>query len=483
MIQFKCNRHFVAIVSVVILFALPVVSNAQHQEVHEHPKMWKGSQLDTTGNKQLLSIFKFGTLHGHFRYYFAMTNNTGVMADYYANALGGGLRFETAKFHGFQFAVSGFYIFNLASSSFSVNDSITGKGSRYEIGLFDITDPSNKYDMDRLEELYLKYNYRNSNIVVGRQLVNTPFINLQDGRMRPTGVEGVYFNIREWKRLSFEGGFIWSVSPRSTVEWFNVGESIGVYSVGRDFDGNESQYEHHIESKGVATLGIHTTPAQWIKLHVWDFFVENVQNTAFVQADMDWKLSKPGQSVIGGLQFTRQDAVANGGNENAELSYTAKGASAMVFGGRVGWTNSALTTTVAYNHITKDGRFLHPREWGREPFFTYLSRERVEGAGNVHSLVAEVSYEVPKTKLRMSLAGGHVWMPDPLNTTLNKYGVPSYAQLNLDVKYDFHGFLKGLDVHMLLVGKIRTGEDHDIPEFSFNRVNLFHGDLVVNYHF
>ena len=468
----------------VLLLLLPAIGLAQHQEMHEHPnKMWKGGILDTTGNKQLLTIFKLGTLHGHFRYYFAMTNNTGVLTDYYGNAIGGGLRFETAKFHGFQFAVSGFYIFNIGSSDFTKSDSITGGGSRYELGLFDVEDPSNKYDMDRLEELYLKYSFRNSNIVVGRQLVNTPFINLQDGRMRPTGVEGVYLNVQEWERLSFEGGFMWSFSPRSTVEWFNAGESIGVYSSGRNFDGSESQYEHHVQSKGVAMLGVHATPTNWLKLHVWDFWIENVQNTAFIQADMDWKLPRDNHSIIGGLQFTRQDALVNGGNDNPEFSYTHNGARSMVVGGRLGWTNNHLTATVSYNHITKDGRFLHPREWGREPFFTYLSRERSEGAGNVHAAVAEVGYEVPKTKLRLSLAGGHVWMPDPLNARLNKYGLPSYAQVNFDVKYDFHGFLKGLDVHMLLVGKIRTGNDYDIPEFSFNKVNLFHGDLVVNYHF
>ena len=67
--------------------------------------------------------------------------------------------------------------------------------NRYEIGLFDIEDPSNKKDIDRLEELYLKYNFKNATITVGKQLINTPFINLQDGRMRPTVVEGVWTEI------------------------------------------------------------------------------------------------------------------------------------------------------------------------------------------------------------------------------------------------------------------------------------------------
>jgi hypothetical protein len=48
------------------------------------------------------------------------TNNESGLSDYYANALGGGVKFETAKFHNFQFGVSG-YIHNVGSSDLSRN--------------------------------------------------------------------------------------------------------------------------------------------------------------------------------------------------------------------------------------------------------------------------------------------------------------------------------------------------------------------------
>ena len=104
------------------------------------------------------------------------TQNKKALTDYYANAAGGGIRYETAKFHGFQMAVSGFYIFNIGSSDFTKPDSATGQYNRYETALFDVTDPANKKDLDRLEEFYIKYNLKNSNIVFGRQLINTAFI-------------------------------------------------------------------------------------------------------------------------------------------------------------------------------------------------------------------------------------------------------------------------------------------------------------------
>jgi hypothetical protein len=459
-------------------------AHAQHQEVPEKPKMWKGSTLDTTsGKRQLLSIFKDGTLHGHFRYYFSHTNNEGALTDYYANAIGGGLRFETAKFYGFQFAVSGFYIFNIGSSDMTLNDSITNQPNRYEIGLFDVQNPGNKKDMDRLEELHMKYTFRKSHIIVGRQLLNTPFINLQDGRMRPTGVEGVYLEVKEWKRFGFEGGYLWSISPRSTVDWFGIGESFGVYPVGLDANGNRSDYLGNTLSHGIGQLGIHAQPLDWLKIHAWDVLIDNVQNTAFLQADMNLKVGQKDDALIAGFQFTRQDAVGQGGNADPDKAYREKGSEAMVFGGRVGWKNKRWTLTGAYNRITAHGRFLSPREWGRDPFYTFMPRERNEGFGDVHAVVGKIQGKFPKAHLNAYFAAGHFWLPDANDFALNKYAMPSYAQLNFDLRYNFSGFLKGLDLHLLLVGKIRTGDDFDNPRFVFNKVNMFHGNLVVNYHF
>ncbi len=466
------------------LLLIAVLTQAQHQDVADRPKMWKGSTLDTTsGKKQLLSIFKNGTFNGHFRYYLSHTNNEGALTDYYANAIGGGLRLETGKFYGFQFAVSGFYLLNIGSSDLTKNDSLTGQPNRYEIGLFDIQNPGNQKDMARLEELYLKYTFRKSHIIVGRQLLNTPFINLQDGRMRPTAVEGVYFEVKEWKRIGFEGGFLWSISPRSTTEWFGIGESFGIYPLGVDVNGTKSNYINNVQSKGVAQLGINARPTDWLKLQLWDVWIENVLNTGFIQADMNFKVGQKNDAIIAGIQFTRQDALVNGGNDDITRTYTQNGAEAMTVGGRIGWANKTWEVTGAYNRITDHGRYLFPREWGRDPFYTFMPRERNEGFGDVHAVMGKIQGKFPKARLNAYVAAGHFWLPDAKNFTLNKYGMPSYAQVNFDLRYNFSGFLKGLDLHLLLAGKIQTGDDHDNLKFVFNKVNMFHGNLVVNYHF
>lgn len=47
-----------------------------------------------------------------------------------------------------------------------------------------------------------------------------------------------------------------------------------------------------------------------------------------------------------------------------------------------------------------------PREWGREPFFTFLPRERNEGFGDVHALMGKLSYNNSKISVKTSLAVG-----------------------------------------------------------------------------
>jgi len=205
----------------IILFAIALqtvfVLTAQITEQPDKNLVYRGQYIKPGDTTSLLYALKKGQFDGHFRYFFMSTQNEKGLTDYYANAVGGGIRYESGRFHNFQFAMSGFSIFNIGSSNLAKADSLTGQYSRYEIGLFDITNPSNKSNMNRLEECYVKYNDKNSFVKIGRQFINSAFINLQDGRMQPTGVSGVLANINEIKKVDIQLGWLWSISPRSTM--------------------------------------------------------------------------------------------------------------------------------------------------------------------------------------------------------------------------------------------------------------------------
>lgn len=469
------------LVYLLILLGLSSFISAQHQEVNEKPGLWKEKE-NITDSTSLLSAFRRGQVSGHFRYFFMATQNKDDLTDYYANAVGGGIRFETAKFKNFQLGVSGFFVFNVGSSDLTIPDTKTNQPNRYEIGLFDIKDPTNKKDIDRLEELFIKYHIKNSTITFGKQLLNTPFINLQDGRMRPTEVEGLWAEINSIRKVKLQAGYLYGISPRSSVKWYKVNESIGVYPVGVNEKGTKSGYAGNVNSKGIILAGLTYQHDKNLKFQFWDQYTENIFNSAMLQADYEYPLADKSK-FIASLQVIRQNAVSNGGNKDEAKAYFKKGNKSVSFGGKIGWKNNHWETSLNYNRITALGRYLMPREWGRDPFFTFLPRERNEGLGDVHAVMGKINYKQPSLRLTASAAFGYYKLPEVTNFALNKYGLPSYNQLNVDVRYQFAGLLKGLETQFLYVYKDKTGNSYNNDKYVINKVDMNLWNLVFNYQF
>jgi hypothetical protein len=300
--------------------------------------------------------------------------------------------------------------------------------------------------------------------------------------MRPTGAEGFWFEINDIKKLKMEGGLLYAMSPRSTVRWYETAESVGLYPSGVNSIGVRSDYAGHLKSEGVFTLGIKYQPVKWLSVKLWDLYFENVMNSGLVQLDIDRELSE-NTSIISGLQYIRQDAVNNGGNDDPLKAYTDRNSFATVYGARLGVKRNRVRLLVNYTHITSDGRYLMPREWGRDPFFTFMPRERNEGLGDVNAINSTISFDFPKQRIKTSFTGGYFDLPDTRNYRLNKYGMPSYLQFNADVRYTFQGLLKGLDAQLLVVAKVNQGELYDDLKSEINKVNMELYNLVLNYHF
>lgn len=421
-----------------------------------------------------------GKLKPHFRYFFMATNNSVGLTDFYTNAASVEINYKSGNYRGFEWGMSASVVFNLGSSDFTKPDARTNQMNRYEIGLFDITDASRKKPMARWEELYLKYKWRKSQVTIGRQLLNSVFLNPQDGRMRPTLVGGVYAEWNEMRQLKLEGGYIYELSPRSTNKWYSVRNSIGINPVGVNPDGSKSGYNGSLRSGGIVLLGgkWEVSKAWSVKLH--EQFVDKIFNSALVELEYTHKMPK-NNIVHGGLQFIRQDALKEGGNSDPSNTYITKGARAFTFGARFAWEDEHWQTSLNYNRVSADGRYLMPREWGRDPFYTFLPRERNDGLGNVHAFVMKAGYHFSKAKLKTQLGIGYFDLPPVTDFTLNKYGLPSYAQLNIDIKYAFGGVLKKLEAQILFVYKSNRGNTMGNDKYIFNKVGMSQWNFVMNY--
>lgn len=475
------KKNFVVIYILASLF-FTINTIAQHQEISDKPTVWKEKSNEKIDSTSILHAFKNGNFSGHFRYIFMATNNESGLSDYHANALGGGVKFETAKFHNFQFGVSGYYIFNIGSSDFTQKDPVTNVSNRYEVALFDIQNPSNKDNLSRLEELYLKYNYKNSTLTLGKQLLNTSFINLQDGRMRPTEVNGIWVDFNQIKKTKINLGYLYGISPRSTLKYFKIGESIGIYPNGVNPDGSKSDYAGNLDSNGIYIMGVQNESIKNLKALLWNQYAENIFNSALLQMDYKYDLN-PNSKLLFGFQTIYQNALNSGGNEDPSKTYFEKNGSSQTFGGRLGWQNKKIEVTLNYNRITANGRYLMPREWGRDPFYTFMPRERNEGFGDVNALMTKLQYTHPKKALKSNLAVGYFDLPDVKNFALNKYGLPSYVQTNADIRYEFQGLLKGFDAQLLYVHKYNLGETYGNKNYIINKTNMSTINCIVNFNF
>ncbi|MFZ6665396.1 OprD family outer membrane porin [Peijinzhouia sedimentorum] len=419
-----------------------------------------------------------GKIDGRARLYLMNTLNEGGLTDYFASAMGVGLGYSSPMIKGFQFRTSAFYTQGLYNSDLTTPDPLTNAANRYEIGLYDVGNPSSR-SVFRVEELYLQYKSESSYLRLGRQLLNTPFINPQDGRMSPTFVQGIYGNLQLSTQWNVEGGWLNRMAPRSTSRWFGVGESMGYYPQGLLETGQGANYFSNIESVGIGILGVHFRPNSKFQISAWNYFVENVLNIGHIQvtgnfpADEKW-------SIISGVQLTRQDAINDGGNSDLTKTYLNPSSYSNVLSARLGAKNQRVEFNLNYTRISKTGRFQFPREWGRDPFFTFMPRERNEGYGGVDALMAKFEYSLNSGKTKLSLSHGRFSLPEANDAKYNKYGIPSYHQSNFELRQQIN---PSIQLQYLAVYKGRVGDTYGNDRFVINKVNMFYQNLVVNYKF
>lgn len=436
-------------------------------------------QKDSTTLRQ---AFTKGKVGGLLRNFLMLNRNSGHLTDSYGYAIAGVLRYESAKYKGFQFGMGGAVTYNIASSDFTQNDPLTNAPDRYVIGLYDVTNFSQKNELVRIEELFLRYAWEKSSITWGKQLLTLPYVHPQDGRMRPSLMEGLWIDLNPRNNLHLEGGYLYRSAPRSTQRWYTIAESIGIYPTGVNPDGTRSGYANHLTSKGLFILGGHYQFANQVKITLRNYFLENIYNLTFAQVERNFSL-KNKDKILLAFQANRQDAVNQGGNADLTKTYITPHTYAWAFSGRIAYQKAQTQVLLNYTRITADSRFLSPREWGLEPFFTFMKRERSDGFGDVHAVNLYFIHQIPQKRLRFEGGIGRYQMPDVKNTRLNKYGMPSFFQINAEMRYRFKGLLEGLDIQLLAVYKVNNGEIYDDERYRIHRVDMGNYNVVLNYGF
>jgi hypothetical protein len=451
---------------------------AAFEQAHQLP-----AAANDSSKKKFSAHLKKGNFHIHIRSNFMQTINRGGLLDYHTLALGGGLGYTSPQWKGFQVGFSGFFVFQIYEHNLTIADPSTGSGNRYEITLYDMNNPENKTDLDRLEDLYIIYKHKGFMLKLGRQKINTPLLNEQDNRMRPSIFSGALIEYR-FKNWDFLAAFFNQATLRGTLDWYTIEESFGVYPFGRNPLGGPESYKHHTHTKGIALLGgrykKETENYKW-KIEGWNYFVQNVFNTTFLQTDL--KIKKTETSPFLGLQGFFQTAVGEGGSPEPTRAYILPQEKAWAIGGRAGISMGKHTFSLNFLHIGESGRFLFPREWGREVFYASLPRERFEGNGDLNALTLKYNVTFPIKGLYGEIGVSQVNPPALNDVPKNKYGLPAYYHFLGQLRYKFDGYLEGLNLRLLIVNKT-SQKPKEVPEsFRINRVDLWHINFIIDYLF
>jgi hypothetical protein len=133
-----------------------------------------------------------------------------------------------------------------------------------------------------------------------------------------------------------------------------------------------------------------------------------------------------------------------------------------------------------FTHLGGNGRWLSPREWGKDAWYTFIPRERNEGFSSLNAWTVYVEYGFPEIGLTPYLHFGLHFLPDIDLVEANKYNFPSYQQINLGLKYKPKAIEK-LSIHAIIMNKEQLQKSDLKPNQRYNKVGMIHANLILNW--
>lgn len=463
------------------LFLFSYFSTAQDLGLHlADDAIEEDSIPEKEPEKNLAQWFESGDFKGHVRWMNMGTAHERNLRTDFLSVVGAGIGYHSPQFKGISFGLSGFFIHRLYSFHDGKHSTGDFHGNRYEIQNLDITDRENHIDLDRLEEAYLSYHYKSFSVRAGRFALRTPWINTQDGRMRPTLEEGFWLRLAKPNvKFTYQLGYLYAVSPRATVRWYGIGESIGLFSQGailsHDLNHTVDTYGYSGKVKSSAiVIGNANYHSEDLNVSAWHYQVLDLVSNTYIES-----FKALGRGMEMGFQFNYNHSLVWEGSSNA--LYMLPNERSYLFGAQLKSTIGRNTIELNYNHITSGGRLLFPREWGREPMFTFLFRERSEGLSGLNAYSVRNKYSF-SSGWEVGQNFGVYFLPQLTSASENKYSLPSYGQAQVTIDKNFHGFWEGLSLRFLALYKFGLVENLTENQM-LNRVGLYHLTLSIDYHF
>lgn len=409
---------------------------------------------------------------------FFMTTQNGLfgpysgLKDYYAAAQGVELLIHARKKRWFLEADL-FFTTRIITNAFE-QDTLTGKTSRYESGLFSVTNQEQRNIVmpSVVELVHQKSNYR---FGIGNFVLDGFFLNMEHGRMIPSTFTGMNYLMRRGAH-TFKVAAISHVGARSTSSFKSVAASLSQYNPGLDTSGSRHD-KSEVQTPGILYGNYQYSHAigSWYSAFNIDYSgVVGVFHTVV----FDEKLAH--NQHLFELQFIRQEKWGNGGNNDPDLAYFQQVRS-QYFGVKYSNKVGDVDYFAAASYIDGKGKLLFPREWGRESIVTFQGRERQEGMGKSLAVVFGAKGKWIQNKVHHSggVSTGIYVRPAPEDYIYNKYAMPSNQQTNIWWRQSWKGNTHSLLT--LLVYKVPLGSQTISAGETINKVDMVNFNLIYRY--
>lgn len=367
------------------------------------------------------------------------------------------------------------YLFHWGTDNITKRDAVTGSGPIYEGNLWNERLMTGSAEF-ALPALYAEMTFGNHTFTIGRFLKNSPVINAEPWPF-PNAVEGIWYETKLSDKLKVQLAGITKVAPRFSGEFEDIGESIGVGAVGVGANGLGSGYRNNTDAGFLGIANVNYAVSDALTIDAWNYYVDNVSNTFLFEPT--YKVS----DFTFKSMLILQQRIGDGGNLDPLLRYMTD-EKASYFGLRAERKKGRHTLQLNFSRIGDSGRLLLPREWGREPFYTFQRRTRVEGLSDVTSLMAkwQMDWSGENRDMRLFATLGSNKTSAANDFARNKYLVPSAVHLATDFKYTWNAnTFKGMSLEMLFAYRFLNEEVNGVENYRINRADFFHVDFILAY--
>jgi outer membrane porin, OprD family len=264
-------------------------------------------------------------------------------------------------------------------------------------------------------------------LILGRQLVKTPYINPEDTRMIPNTVEGAVVTRRRDKaaRFDYGVGYLWGFKARDSSTFVPFSQTLGVPG-----------------DRGVLVAGFKARPLDGLTFGAIEYRIPDVLNTAY--AEIDW-LPRPVGDVQLHFAINYTDQRTIGDELLQGRGFTASQVSALF---AASYRDATVLAAVSSNG--NDADLVGP--FGSFPAYTVLDQLNFNDAGET-TLVLGAAYDfshVITDGLKAQVRYGMGWGVVDFLT-----GAPQPDQNELNLELAYHpsaGPLKDLNFQVFYSG-------------------------------